>query len=116
MRIKPGVAKHRRLKRIMKQVKGYRGARGKRIKLAKEAILRAGANAYRDRKLKKREFRALWITRLNAAVRERGLNYSRFIHGLNKAGIEVNRKELARVAYEDAPVFDQFVDAAKKAL
>ena len=116
MRIKPGVAKHRRLKRIMKQVKGYRGARGKRIKLAKEAILRAGVNAYRDRKLRKREFRALWITRLNAAVRERGLNYSRFIFGLKKAGIEVNRKELARVAYEDAPAFDQFVESAKKFL
>ena len=116
MRIKPGVAKHRRLKRIMKEVKGYRGARGRRIKLAKEAIVRAGANAYRDRKLKKREYRALWITRINAAVRERGLNYSRFMKGLKDAGIEVNRKELARVAYEDAAAFDRFVETAKEAL
>ena len=115
MRIKPGVAKHRRLKRILKAVKGYRGARGKRIKLAKEAIIRAGANAYRDRRLKKREFRALWITRLNAAARERGMTYSCFIKGLKDAGIEVNRKELARVAYQDAPAFDRFVELAKQA-
>ena len=115
MRIKPGVAKHRRLKRILKEVKGYRGARGRRIKLAKEAIIRAGVNAYRDRRLRKREFRALWITRLNAAARERGINYSCFIKGLKDAGIEVNRKELARVAYEDAPAFDRFVELAKQA-
>jgi len=115
MRIKPGVAKHRRLKRIMKEVKGYRGARGRRIKLAKEAILRAGANAYRDRRLKKREYRALWITRLNAAARQRGMSYSVFIRGLKDAGIEVNRKELARVAFEDAAGFDRFVELAKQA-
>ena len=116
MRIKPGVAKHRRLKRILKEVKGYRGARGRRIKLAKEAIIRAGATAYRDRRRRKREFRSLWITRLNAAARERGVTYSQLIHGLNKAGIEVNRKELARVAYEDAAAFDRFVESAKQAL
>jgi len=115
MRIKPGVAKHRRLKRILKEVKGYRGARGRRIKLAKEAIIRAGTNAYRDRRLIKREFRALWITRLNAAARERGMTYSRFIKGLKDAGVEVNRKELARVAYQDAPAFDRFVELAKQA-
>ena len=72
-------------------------------------------NAYRDRRLRKREFRALWITRLNAAARERGINYSCFIKGLKDAGIEVNRKELARVAYEDAPAFDRFVELAKQA-
>ncbi|MHC4955029.1 MAG: 50S ribosomal protein L20 [Planctomycetota bacterium] len=116
MRIKPGVAKHRRLKRILKEVKGYRGARGRRIKLAKEAILRAGSNAYRDRRLRKREFRSLWITRLNAAARDRGINYSQFVRGLKTAGIEVNRKELARVAYEDGPAFDRFVELAKQAL
>ena len=115
MRIKPGVAKHRRLKRILKAVKGYRGARGKRIKLAKEAIIRAGTNAYRDRRLIKREFRALWITRLNAAARERGMSYSHFIKGLKDAGVEVNRKELARVAYQDAAAFDRFVELAKQA-
>ena len=116
MRIKPGVAKHRRLKRILKEVKGYRGARSRRIKLAKEAIIRAGANAYRDRRRRKREFRSLWITRLNAAAREREISYSQLVHGLKKAGIEVNRKELARVAYEDAAAFDRFVETAKQAL
>ncbi len=115
MRIKPGVAKHRRLKRILKAVKGYRGARHRRIKLAKEAIIRAGANAYIGRKLKKRQFRRLWITRLSAAVRERGMNYSRFVHGLKKAGVSVNRKELALVAYHDAEAFDRFVEMAKAA-
>lgn len=116
MRIKPGVTKHRRLKRVMKEVKGYRGARRRRIKLAKEAILRAGANAYIGRRLKKRQFRSLWITRLNAAARERGLTYSAFVKGLKNAGIEVNRKELANVAYSDGPAFDRFVEMAKAAL
>ena len=116
MRIKPGVAKHRRLRRILKEVKGYRGSRRRRIKLAKEAIIRAGANAYRDRRLKKREFRRLWITRLNAAALMDGINYSRLMNGLKKAGIEVNRKELATVAYRDEAAFDRFVEQAKAAL
>ena len=116
MRITTGVTKHKRLKRILKQVKGYRGARRRRIKLAKEAIIRAGANAYVGRKLRKRQFRKLWIVRLNAAARQRGLRYSQLMHGLKKAGIEVNRKELARVAYEDAAAFDRFVETAKQAL
>lgn len=116
MRVKPGVAKHRRLRRILKQVKGYRGARRRRIKLAKEAILRAGANAYVGRRLKKREFRSVWIVRLNAAARERGLNYSTFVRGLKRAGVEVNRKELATVAYQDPAAFDRFVEVAKAAL
>ena len=115
MRVKSGVVKHRRLKRILKQVKGYRGARRKRIKLAKESILRAGASAYVGRRLKKRQFRSLWITRLNAAVRERGLTYSIFVHRLQKAGVAVNRKELARVAYTDPEAFDRFVEMAKAA-
>ena len=116
MRIKPGVAKHRRLRRILKEVKGYRGARRRRIKLAKEAIIRAGANAYVGRRLKKRQFRSLWIARLNAAVRSRGMSYSQFINGLKKAGIEVNRKELSAVAYRDAAAFDRFVEMAQAAL
>jgi len=116
MRIKPGVAKNRRLKRILKEVKGYRGARSRRVKIAKEAILRAGRNAYVGRKLKKRQFRRLWVARLNAAVRERGLSYSRFMYGLRKAGVEVNRKELANVAFHDAAAFDRFVETAKAAL
>ena len=116
MRIKPGVAKHRRLKRILKEVKGYRGARGRRIKLAKEAIVRAGANAYRDRRLKKREYRALWITRLNAATRQHGLRYSEFIHGLKLANIELDRKTLSEMAIHDPDSFKQLVEKAQAAL
>jgi len=116
MRIKPGVAKRRRLKRILKAVKGYRGARRRRIKLAKEAILRAGRNAYVGRKLKKREFRRLWITRLNAGARQHGLTYSQLVHGLKKAGIEVDRRQLAAIAYQDAEAFGRFVEQAKAAL
>ena len=116
MRIKPGVAKHRRLKRIMKEVKGYRGARGRRIKLAKEAIIRAGAQAYVGRRLRKRQMRRLWITRLNAAARQRGLSYSNFIRGLKQAGVDVDRKQLAAIAYSDGAAFDRFVEMAKAAL
>jgi len=116
MRIKPGVAKQRRLRRILKLVKGYRGSRRRRIKLAKEAILRAGANAYVGRRLKKRQFRSLWIVRLNAAARERGLRYSQLVHGLKNAGVDVNRKELAAIAYNDGETFDRFVELAKAAL
>jgi len=116
MRIKPGVAKHRRLRRILKEVKGYRGARRRRIKLAKEAIIRAGTQAYVGRRLKKRQFRSLWITRLSAAARERGMNYSTLIRGLKKAGIEVDRKQLAAVAYHDQEAFDRFAEMARAAL
>jgi len=116
MRIKPGVAKRRRLKRILKDVKGYKGARGRRIKLAKEALVRAGVNSYRGRRLKKRDYRSLWIVRLNAAARERGLSYSQMIHGLKRAGVEMNRRELAGVAYRDGAAFDKFVEMAKAAL
>ena len=116
MRVKAGVAKHRRLKRVLKQVKGYRGARRRRIKLAKEAILRAGANAYVGRRLKKRDFRRLWISRINAAARQRGMRYAELMHGLKKAGVDVNRKELAVVAYRDGEAFDRFVETAKAAL
>jgi large subunit ribosomal protein L20 len=116
MRVKAGVSKHRRLKRILKQVKGYRGARHRRIKLAQEAILRAGQNAYVGRKRKKRDFRRLWITRINAASRARGLRYAQLMHGLDKAGVTVNRKELATIAYRDGEAFDRFVEMAKAAL
>ncbi len=116
MRIKPGVAKRRRLKRVLKQVKGQRGARRRHIKLAKEAILRGGAYAYVGRHLKKREYRSLWITRINAAVQEKGVSYSRFVHGLKKAGVDLNRKELAGIAYRDPEAFDRFVEMAKAAL
>jgi large subunit ribosomal protein L20 len=116
MRIKPGVAKRRRLKRILKDVKGYRSARRKRIKLAKEALLRAGRESYTSRKLRRRTMRRLWITRLSAASRAKGLTYSRFVNGLKKAGIEVDRKQLATVAYKDGEAFDRFVEMAKAAL
>lgn len=116
MRITTGVTKHRRLRRILKQVKGYRGARHRRIKLAREAILRAGANAYIGRRQRKRQFRRLWILRINAAARARGLRYGQLMHGLKEAGIEVNRKELALVAYRDGAAFDRFVEMAKAAL
>ncbi|MDH3592231.1 MAG: 50S ribosomal protein L20 [Planctomycetota bacterium] len=116
MRVKPGVAKNRRLKRILKEVKGYRGARRRRIKLAKEAIIRAGAQAYVGRRLRKRQYRRLWIARVNAAARERGMSYSTFMNGLKKAGVEVDRKQLAAVAYRDSSAFDRFVEMAKAAL
>jgi len=116
MRIKPGVAKHRRLKRILKDVKGYRSARRKRIKLAREALIRAGCESYTSRKLRRRTMRRLWITRLSAATRAKGLTYSRFVNGLKKAGVEVDRKQLATVAYKDGEAFDRFVEMAKAAL
>ncbi len=116
MRVKTGVAKHRRTKRILKQAKGYRSARRRRIKMASEAVVRAGAMAYIGRRLKKRQFRSLWIVRLNAAARQHGLSYSRLINGLQRAGVTVDRKELSRMACEDAPAFDSFVETAKAAL
>ncbi|MFQ5843664.1 MAG: 50S ribosomal protein L20 [Planctomycetota bacterium] len=116
MRARSGVARHRRLRRILKRAKGYRSARRRRLRSAKAAILRAGAMAYIGRRLRKRQFRSLWITRLNAAARERGLSYSLLVHGLSRAGVKVNRKELSRIAYEDAPAFDRFVEMARAAL
>ncbi len=116
MRVKTGVAKHRRTKRILKQAKGYRSARHRRLKVAREAVLRAGAMAYVGRRLKKRQFRSLWIVRLNAAARQHGLSYNRLIHGLSKAGVTVDRKELSRIACEDGAAFDRFVELAKAAL
>lgn len=116
MRIKPGVAKHRRLKRILKDVKGYRSARKKRIKLAKEALLRAGRESYTSRKLRRRSMRRLWITRLSAATRARGLTYSKFVNGLKKAGVTMDRKQLSTVAYKDEEAFTRFVEMAKAAL
>jgi len=116
MRVKPGVARHRRLKRILKEAKGYRSARRRRLKVAKEALLRAGREAYVSRRLRRRSMRSLWITRLNAAARQRGINYSTLIRGLKKAGVEMDRKQLAAVAYQDQEAFDRFVEMAKAAL
>ncbi|MBI3835417.1 MAG: 50S ribosomal protein L20 [Planctomycetes bacterium] len=109
-----GAARNKKKRRVMKGVRGYRGATGKQWRLAKEAIVRAGVNAYRDRHRKKRLYRALWITRLTAACRMRGIAYSRFIFGLLAAGIELNRKVLSEIAITSPGDFDKIVDMAKK--
>lgn len=115
-RVKTGVATHRRRKRVLKAAKGFRGARSKLFRTAKETLLRAGAFAYRDRRRKKRDFRKLWIVRINAAVRAQGMMYSQFINGLNKAGIEIDRKMLSELAINDEAAFAQIVEKAKAAL
>lgn len=111
-----GVARHRRKKRYLKAAKGYWGARSKLWRVAKNAVERGWQYSYRDRKQRKREFRRLWITRINAAVREHDLNYSRFINGLKQAGVEVNRKVLADLAVRDPEAFGQLVRQAKAGL
>lgn len=114
MRIKTGVTAHRRHKKILKLAKGYRGARSKQFKKANESVMKAGFYAYRDRKNKKREFRALWIARINAAARLSGISYSRLMCGLTKAGVEVDRKMLAAIAVDDIAAFGKFVAIAKE--
>ena len=114
MRIKTGVTAHRRHKKILKLAKGYRGARSKQFKKANESVMKAGFYAYRDRRNKKREFRALWIVRINAAARLNGLSYSRLMCGLTKAGVAVDRKMLAALAVEDMAAFAKFVEIAKE--
>jgi large subunit ribosomal protein L20 len=115
MRVKgPSSRKHK--KKILKLAKGYRGMRHTSYRRAKEAVMRALYYQYRDRKLRKREFRRLWIARINAAVRPYGLNYSRFIYGLKLAGIELNRKILADMAVRDPEAFTKIVDRVKEAL
>jgi large subunit ribosomal protein L20 len=104
-RVKRGVTAHAKHKKILKQAKGYYGRRKNTIRVAKQAVEKAMQYAYRDRKRKKRTFRALWIQRINAAVREHGLTYGRFIDGLGKAGIEIDRKVLADLAVQDAAGF-----------
>ena len=103
------VASHRRVKRTLKKAKGYRGGRRKLLHTAKETIRRAQVYATRDRKVRKREFRRLWITRLNAACRQHGLSYSRFVQGLKAANVKLDRKVLAELAVHDAPVFEQLL-------
>ena len=111
-----GAPAHRaRKKRLLKVARGNRGARSKRYRSANETVLRAMAYAYRDRRNRKREFRRLWTVRINAAVGELGMNYSRFIDGLNKAGVEVNRKILAELAVSDPPAFSKLVEIARTA-
>ena len=115
-RVKRGVTSHARHKRVLKRAKGYYNARRKLIKTAKQAVMKAGQYAYRDRRVKKREFRALWIQRINAGARECGLSYSRFINGLQKASITIDRKVLADLAVHDKNAFALLAERAKTAL
>lgn len=115
-RVKRGVTAHARHKKVLNQAKGYRGRRKNVYRVAKEAVMKAGEYAYRDRRQKKRVFRALWIARINAATRECGLSYSVFINGLKKASIEVDRKVLADIAVFDKPAFMKLVEQAKSSL
>jgi large subunit ribosomal protein L20 len=112
-RVKRGVTAHARHKKILKQAKGYRGFRKNVFRVAKQAVIKAGQYAYRDRRQRRRQFRALWITRINAAAREHGLSYSRFINGLNKAGIEIDRKVLADLAVYEKADFAVLAEQAK---
>ena len=113
MRVKRGIVRHRRHKKIRKLAKGYRGMRSTTFVKANEAVIRAGVNAYRDRRLKKRDFRGLWIIRLNAALRARGITYSRFIKGLKTQNILLNRKVLSELAIHDPQVFEKVLAEAK---
>ena len=115
-RVKRGVTARARHKKVLAEAKGYYGARSKVYRVAKQAVIKAGQYAYRDRRQKKRQFRALWIVRINAQARECGLSYSRMMDGLNKAGVEVDRKVLADIAVHDKPAFAALADQAKAAL
>lgn len=115
-RVKRGVMVRKRHKKILEAVKGYRGQRKHRIKLAKEAILKAGTYAYRDRRTKKREFRRLWIVKINAALKEYGLRYSQFINGLQRAQVELDRKILADLAQNHPAEFAAIVEKVKRAI
>ena len=116
MRVKGGTIHRARRKKALKQAKGYFGSKHRLYKTAKEQVMHSGAYAYRDRKNRKRDFRKLWITRINAACRENEISYSRFIEGLNKAGIEINRKMLSEIAINDSASFTEMVKIAKDAL
>jgi len=115
-RVKRGVTAHARHKKVLKKAKGYYGARRKVYRVAKQAVIKAGQYAYRDRRQRKRQFRQLWIARINAAARENGLSYSRFINGLKKAGVEIDRKVLADIAVFDKPGFTAIAEKAKACL
>src|SRR5688500_181829 len=115
-RVKRGVTARARHKKVLAQAKGFRGRRKNVYRIAKQAVMKAGQYAYRDRRNKKRDFRALWITRINAAAREVGVSYSQFIAGLKKAGIEMDRKVLADLAVTDKAAFGKIVEQAKASL
>ena len=115
-RVKRGVTTHARHRKIIKAAKGYYGRRKNTFRVANQAVEKAGQYAYRDRKAKKRNFRSLWIQRINAAARNEGITYGRFINGLSKAGIEVDRKVLADIAVHEPDSFKSLVEQAKAAL
>lgn len=115
-RVKRGVVAHARHKKVLNQAKGYYGARSRVYRVAKQAVIKAGQYAYRDRKVKKRTLRSLWIIRINAATRQHDISYSQLINGLNKAGVELNRKALAELAVCNKDAFTAVVEKAKAAL
>ncbi len=115
-RVKRGVVAKARHKKVLKKAKGYYGARRKSFRVANQAVTKAGQYAYRDRRQRKRQFRALWITRINAAARVYGMSYSRLINGLHNAGVEVDRKVLADIAVHDIEAFGAIVEQAKAGL
>ena len=115
-RVKSSVASRARRKKILKKAKGYYGARSRTFRVAKQAVTKAGQYQYRDRRQRKRQFRALWITRINAAARGCGLSYSKFMNGLNLAGVEVDRKVLADLAVHDPAGFEALAEQAKASL
>ena len=115
-RVKGGTVTRRRRKRVLKHAKGYRGAKHIQFKVAKDQVMKSGLYAFRDRRNRKGEFRRLWIARINAAARMNGLSYSKLMHGLKEAGIDMNRKMLADLAVNDADAFKALAEEAKKAL
>ena len=115
-RVKRGVTTHARHRKVIKAAKGYYGRRKNTFRAANQAVEKAGQYAYRDRRVRKRNFRSLWIQRINAAVREHGLTYGRFVHGLTRAGIEVDRKVLADLAVREPGAFKVLIDKAQAAL
>lgn len=116
MRTTNGAARNRSKKRLFKRAKGFRGGRGTLLRTVKETLVRAGVYAFRDRRRRRRDFRGLWIIRINAAVRQRGLRYSEFINGLKKANVELDRRSLSEMAISDPVAFDQVVEVVKQAL
>lgn len=115
-RVKRGVTAHAKHKKVLKKAKGYYGARSRVFRVAKQAVIKAGQYAYRDRRQRKRQFRVLWIIRINAAARQCGLSYSRFINGLQKAAIGIDRKILADIAVSDPQAFAAIAEKSKAAL
>lgn len=115
-RVKGGVHAKKKHKKVLKRAKGFRGARSRRFRVAKEAVYHAERYAYRDRRARKGDFRRLWIQRINAAARQDGLSYSRFIHGLKLAGVDLDRKVLADLAVREPATFSSLVETAKGAL